>query len=362
MITLEQHRLARSRLWLGIANVGFWVFAASGGLFLLLVFGFDGLGAGRWLLLGALIVAVQGLFDFVGGALLMPGMRPSAGGFSRGWARGVAGHSVVMLGFTLLSYVSFRFSGGFGLAIVLGSTGLALGRRFLAKAIGGVLVRVGTLDGRAILYGSTTDPSFTGGIVGLGRSAMSLEPASWPGSLPPGELAAEASRRKWQIEEGLAGRSFFLILSWNLLGTYAGSLACGLATRPPGDALFGHACWMTLWTFGGLLILPLLSRTAVLAADRAALDAGYDPRGWITLFPGLVGEEGGPNAAVEAIFYPIPSAARRLRALDQSVPRFVPGNLARNNLYYSWATLTFLGRCVHCNVGRPALWVFPPTA
>ena len=40
----------------------------------------------------------------------------------------------------------------------------------------------------------------------------------------------------------------------------------------------------------------------------------------------------------------------------------VLGSLARNNPYYSWATLTFLGRAVHCNVDRPALWVFPPSA
>ena len=40
----------------------------------------------------------------------------------------------------------------------------------------------------------------------------------------------------------------------------------------------------------------------------------------------------------------------------------VLGNLARINLYYSWATLTLLGRAVHCNVGQPALWVLPPSA
>ena len=47
---------------------------------------------------------------------------------------------------------------------------------------------------------------------------------------------------------------------------------------------------------------------------------------------------------------------------EKLAPRFVPGSLARSNLYYSWATLTLLGRAVHCNVRRPALWVFPPLA
>ena len=93
-------------------------------------------------------------------------------------------------------------------------------------------------------------------------------PAGWPDSLPKGELAAESSRRRWQIENGLPVRSFVVILGWNLLGSLAGSLAFRLAERTPLDALLGHACWMTLWTFGGLLVLPALSRNIVFAADR----------------------------------------------------------------------------------------------
>jgi len=119
---------------------------------------------------------------------------------------------------------------------------------------------------------------------------------------------------------------------------------------------------MTLWTFGGLLALPALSRKVVFAADRAAADAGIDIRSWITRFPSLVGEDGSPRDAVETIFYPMPSAARRLRQIEKPLTGFIPGNLARSNLYYSWATLTLLGRAVHCNVGRPVLWVFPPSA
>ena len=55
-------------------------------------------------------------------------------------------------------------------------------------------------------------------------------------------------------------------------------------------------------------------------------------------------------------------ATLRLRQLEKSLSGFVAGILARSNRYYSGATLTSLGRAVHCNVGRPALWVFPPSA
>ncbi len=56
-----------------------------------------------------------------------------------------------------------------------------------------------------------------------------------------------------------------------------------------------------------------------------------------------------------AILYPIPAAALRLRQIEQLLPEFVPGNLARRNLCYSWAAFTWFGRAVHCNIGRPAL-------
>ncbi len=232
--------------------------------------------------------------------------------------------------------------------------------------LGDVAIREVTLDeggGDEALAARVSDPAFTGGIVGLGRGARSLLPAGWlEGGLPPGDLAVESSRRRWQIAHALPGRSLALILGGNLLGAYVGSLLFRWAGRPPAEALFGHTCWMTLWAFGGLLVLPALSRRAVFGADAAALAAGHDPRGWITRFPGMVGEDGGANPAVQAIFYPVPSAARRLGELGELGAGFVPGNLARNNLYYSWATLTPLGRAVHCNVGRPALWVFPPSA
>ena len=361
-MTPDQIKLAHRRLQLGITNVGFWVLTASAGLYWLAGHGAHHVDASRLAVIAIWAVAVQAVFDFIGGTRLMPKPRPSLISFLRRWSRGVVVHTLVLASVGLLSYASFRASGGFCLAILLATCGLAFGRRHLLGAIGGSSTARIASEGDAILAVAATDPALTGGIVGFGRRARSVVPASWLDSLPKGEFAAESSRRRWQIKNGLPARTFVIILSWNLLGSYAGSLAFRLAERTPLDALLGHACWMTLWTFGGLLVLPALSRNAVFAADRAAADAGVDIRSWITRFPSVVGEDGSPRAAVEAIFYPIPSAARRLRQLEKPSPRFVPGTLARSNLYYSWATLTLLGRAVHCNVGRPALWVFPPSA
>ena len=361
-MTPAQLQLARRRLALGITNVGFWVLAATGGICWLLWRGTGATGPGEVGLVLAGAVAAQACFDLVGGTWLMPPPVPTLGRFLRGWLRGMGGHTLVLVVVGALSYGSFRLSGGFTLAIVLATAGLTLGRRFLLRLLGGVPTAEVTREDATVLVARADDPAFTGGIVGWGTRARSLLPVAWLEKLPREELATESSRREWQQEEGLPGRAILSILGWNLLGASVGSLAFGLAQRSPAGALLLYACWMTLWTFGSLLLLPSLSRRTVFAADRAARAAGHDPRSWIAHFPALVGEDGGSGPLVQTIFYPVPSAQRRLQQLaDPSETGFLPGNLARNNLYYSWATCTLLGRAVHCNVGRPALWVFPPS-
>ena len=357
-----QIQLARRRLTLGILNVGFWVLAACGGLCWLVMCRLDPPKMGLLIAISLGVIAAQAVFDFVGGVTLMPGPRPSGMRFLRGWLRGVLGHTLILVGVGIVSAISLRFTGGFGAGILFGTLALTLGRRHLLRVIGGGATTELAHDGEPILTAALSDPAFTGGIVGIGDRARSLMPESWMHALPKPELAAESSRRQWQIANSQPARSLLLILLWNMLGTFIGTHVVQLAARPPAAALFGHACWMTLWAFASLLVLPALSRKAVLAADRAAADSGNAPRAWITRFPEIIGEDGSPSAVAQTIFYPVPSAEIRLRRLTQRPAGFVPGNLARNNLYYSWATFTLLGRAVHCNVGRPALWVFPPSA
>lgn len=361
-MNLDQMKLARSRLRLGIANVGFWVLAACGGLYWLASLGGNLIDSRLCVLIGIAAIMAQAVFDFIGGWWLMPRPQPTATVFLRRWFPGALGHTLVLAGVGLLSYASFIFSAGFALAVLVASVALALGRSHLLRMIGGASMSKITHGGQTEISAEVDDPAFTGGFVGFGRRALSVLPANWRESLPKSELAVESLRREWQIANGLPGRTLLVVLGWNILGASVGTIALELAKRAPAEALLGHACWMTLWAFASLLVLPVLSGKAVFAADRAAADSGLDARDWIARFPVLIGEDGNARGAVQTIFYPIPSAAMRLRALDHASAGFVPGNLARSNLYYSWATLTLLGRAVHCNVGRPALWVFPPSA
>ena len=65
--------------------------------------------------------------------------------------------------------------------------------------------------------------------------------------------------------------------------------------------------------------------------------------------------------AVETVFHPVPSVANRVARLEE------PGasvrgawQAARQALFLSWAGWSFLPRAVHCNSGRPGLWVLYP--
>ncbi len=362
-MTPVQTRLARRRLGLGIVNVGTWVLAATAGLWWLTTGADAPVGPHHAAVFVLAALGVQAIFDFVGGVLLMPPPRPGVAHFLRDWLRGVIGQTLVLTLIVALSWLSLRLSGGFVAGILAGTLGLALGRTGCLRLVGGVSFVRQPVNGGETLLAGAADPAFTGGAIGLGNRAVSLWPASWQWRVSADEQTAEESRRQWQAAGGLPLRTLGLVLAWNALGSALGTFLFHPVSHPPTTALLLHTCWMTLWTFGSLLMLPSLSRSAVFAADRAALDAGHDPRAWIARLPDLVGEDGGSGPLVQTIFYPVPSAKRRLGRLEASPgPGFVPGNLARANLYYSWAGCTLLGRAVHCNVGRPSLWVFPPSA
>jgi hypothetical protein len=359
-MTPEQAVLARHRLWLGISNVGFWVLASAAGLWWL-VWGRGTASSLHPVAVAFGVIAVQGIFDGLGGWWLMPAPRGSAAGVLRGWIRGVLVHSVVLVAVGVVATLSLRWTGGFCTGVAVSSVLLALGRGFFLSAVSGGRIRKAVMEGgETVSVSSVGDPAFTGGIVGFGRGATIVLPESWMDRVPRPEMAVEVFRRRWQIKQGLPGRAFLLVLAWNLIGAWVGGRVVDLSTIPLGHALIGLACWMTLWTFASLLVLPMLGRGTILAADRAAADAGMDPSEWIRLFPKLTGEDGNSRAALQNIFYPIPSVELRLRWLRESRRGLVLGPVARGNLFYSLAGLTLLGRSVHCNVGRPGLWVFPP--
>ncbi len=360
-MTDAQTKTAKRRLVLGISNVGFWVLAAAAGLAWLAPVG----GAPvtqtdllKWLLAA---VGLQALFDWVGGAVLMPDSFAASKGFLRRWMRGVAVHTALLCATGVLSLWSYRLSGGFCLGVAASLLGLFLCRRQILRLVSGVRVRRDLVAGTACWSAEVQDPSFTGGISGAGQKAAILLPEPWKMSLTGSELETVIQRRLWEIQNNLPARAFLFVLCWNLAGCRVGSLLLGIPGRAPESALLLQCCWMTLWGFLGLLLLPTASRSAVFAADRAAAAKGCNAAVWVQKFPSLTGEDGNAKTLLQRVFYPIPSAQERLLHLGQAPALPVLGNVARTNLFLSLSTLTLLGRCVHCNVGRPELWIFPPS-
>jgi hypothetical protein len=121
--------------------------------------------------------------------------------------------------------------------------------------------------------------------------------------------------------------------------------------------------WFTLWSFLGLLTLPTLSRRGVIEIDERAQAEGYAAsliRQNTERLDRLQDGEPRRPALVETIFHPVPSVENRLEGpRSHQVIGF--WDAARTSVYLSLAGIGLLGRAVHCNCGRPALWVFLPT-
>lgn len=175
-------------------------------------------------------------------------------------------------------------------------------------------------------------------------------------------LAAELTRRRGALATGARTRGLLTAMIWNVMGF---SLACVMPGSYLGDApgLVQAALWFTLWSFVGLLTLPSLNRPAVLEIDRFALAEGVSREvlaATISRLDGLQDDEPSRTKWIERVSHPIPSVESRIAAFSDDSSRYGAWHCARTALYLSWACFGFLSRAVHCNAGKPELWVLFP--
>ena len=391
---------ARARLWLGISGVGFWVWLALGGILLATpARSFTpinppamSVGWNDWLALVQILfgyILLSAPFDFLGGYWLprvFLRLTPTLPRFLLAWLRGVLGQALIFLltgAGILLAGRAFGRIGAVG-AVACMMLGLLLAQGWVARLIGGMrLAATDVSDAHRILESwglrapattllNATDPAFVGGFVGLPGYERLILPASWgqgdsngkrPGALAPEGLALQIARRVGVLERGSRRRGVWLALLWNLTGFYLATLLPKAGVTSVAE-LLTTACGFTLWSFLGLLTLPSLSRPGVFEGDYFAAEKGV-PRALIERTIALLDQrqddEPARSPLVETIFHPIPSVRSRLHQLTQnsSEPRGA-WQAARVALFLSWTCWGFLSRAVHCNSGRPELWVLFP--
>jgi hypothetical protein len=360
---------ARARLYLGTSCVGLWVVLS--GIFLIFGLpqrllntdsGWSVVDVGQ--LAGVIFVYafIQGAFDLFGGFLLPQEygrFTPRLPQFLWHWFRGAALHGLILFGVGLVMLLGARL-GGFWYALLgflLVNLVLIHAQITIARLIGGLTAE---RRGSVVLLRSPY-AHLTGGIAGLIREVV-VVPASWRAKFDSATFELLIERRRLLMAQQSRRLGLLAALLWNISGFALAYSASGGTQSVAG--LVSFSLWSTLWAFLGVLLLPTPSRRAVFQGDALSLHKGGSVERLQDALKRLdqdQDEEFSRDQAVEALFHPIPSVERRLENPGDAVPRVATWHLARTALYLSWANLSWLSRAVHCNLGRPEVWVFLPS-
>jgi len=370
----------RARLWLGMSAVGtlvvMAVLALALGLPTALAPDADAppqhhvSGLAGFALIYAL---VQLPFDVFGGYLLprrYGRSHPPPGRYLAGLARGVAGHTAVLLAAAVALLFAGRYGGVAGTVACGALLALALlrGRVTIASAVAPIELTPsapeGTASGDRVPVGmaESADEGFTGAVLGVFRPRLHLLPMKWGQVLGAEGLRVALRRRCLAVLTGSWRRGRLLALLFTLAGLAAAALLVGPARLGTAAGTIALSLWFTLWSFVGLLTLPTLSRRGVAEVDERLLSEGFPREAVETTARQLDDLQDGErdrSALVETIFHPVPSVEHRFRG-PHAHGRRGYWDAARTAVYLSLAGLGLLGRAVHCNCGRPSLWVFLP--
>ena len=378
---------ARSRLWLGIGGVGSIVLVTLTALltdFPRSIFS----TAHQWsvadftslLLFEGLCVACMLPLDLMGGFVLprvFGRQSISASDFFRRWSMGVILQASLFLVFGLLIVATGRLGGRFAVLFLIGLLAcglLALQRRFAIGMTRGRLIESeakvtlamdrtrqwGFKPLRAIVV-AHADPGFTGGVVGLPYFESVVLPGSWIDQLSPDQLSVAIARRLEAVSSGSRTRAIVLAIVWISSGFSIASHLPGAGVTSIAE-LVTTCLGFTMWTFIGILVLPTLSRQASYAIDRNVIERGVPKELLMAMLKSLdrlQDDEPSRPTIVETIFHPVPSIENRSISSVSGSP--IAWHSARIMLFLSWSCMGLLARAVHCNVGRPELWVMLPT-
>lgn len=376
------NRYGRARLWLGISGVGTMVTLSTLGL----LFGFSDrlanafdntpIGSVQTLFVFLTLYALLHIpFDVFGGYLLpkrFGRQHPPLPVFAARLGRGVAVHLLGLLLISTALYIAATAVGAVGVvaASILITLVLLAVRSPLARLTARLTPTPSSIDPVSVRSQQvpiesykSDDEGFTGGFTGVLRPRRIILPTRWVADLGSPGLEIIRQRRRFAIQRGawFRGRVLSLFFTWTGIGLVAFSL--GDARLSSAAGIIDLSMFFTLWSFVGLLVLPTLSRAGVAEIDGQLRRQGVsseDLDRTVRTLDALQDREQARPSGVELIFHPIPSVQNRI---DGPRTRSVIGFLdaARSAVFLSAAGLGLLGRAVHCNCGRPTLWVFLPS-
>jgi hypothetical protein len=313
-------------------------------------------------------------FDLLGGYLLPKRFGRSHQHFSHyllSLARGVTAHAALLFLAAMVILVAGRWGGIAGTVVAgfLISLFLLGGRLTLAKLMAPFQLTpiertsVETSNALPITVAQSSDEGFTGAVVGVWRPRLQIVPERWHDVLNADGFEVVMRRRSLAVKTGSWRRGRAVAILFTLSGLAIAAWLVGSPGLGTAGGTIEFSLWFTLWSFIGLLTLPTLSRRGVIEIDERAQIEGASPetlRTTTRLLDSLQDGEPIRPALIETIFHPIPSVQNRLEG-PRSKGRIGFWDAARSSVYLSLAGLGLLGRAVHCNCGRPSLWVFLPT-
>ncbi len=376
-----QSGYGRSRLWLGISAVGSIVVLSSLALafdapsLVNRVAGDSAIGTLAGLLLFVLAyLLVQLPFDYYGGYLLPRRhgrAHPPLPSFLRGLARGVFMHAAMLFACACLATIAGATLGvaGVVMAAAIAIALLLAMRPRLASLYAPLTItpsepsNLEREDSLRLLLTQADDEGFTGSVLGVLRPTGHLMPLAWQQVLARDGFQLALKRRSLAIRSGAWSRGRAVAIVFTLVGVAISAWMVGPERLGTAGGTVALSLWFTLWSFIGLLVLPSLSRRAVAAIDQRILDSGCSPElleRTTQSLDALQDDEPVRPGIVETIFHPVPSVQNRTRG-PRTKGAVGAWDAARTTVYLSAGGVGLLGRAVHCNCGRPALWVFLPT-
>ncbi len=314
------------------------------------------------------------IVEFIGGARAVRA-RPSVFRWVTTWLRGVIIQAVLISSIAFGAALTASQLGMFGvIGVVFGaSVALLAAQGVIAKlvaslrtepadeAVGALALEHGVRDS-AVRVVHANDEAFVGGWVGVQAPTLWI-PARWTAPGYRDLLAVQFARRHTQFTTGARRRGLLRAALWPVTGI---ALFAPLLPWSPGDAAFWLAlpALSTLWTFVAVLLLPSLSRPVVYNADAVAAQRVGTSKvvAAIRQLDAWQDDEPERSPGVEFIFHPVPSRGNRERALSRAHRKTLGGGhqQTRLTLFTSLTAFGLLGRVVHCNIGRPELWVVYP--